>query len=370
MKIIVVASLAFSLLRFRGELLKEMAEKGHEVLTVAPDFSEKIKEQLNSFGIRAKEITLSRTGLNPLTDIKTIVELARLFRSEAPDCILSYTIKPVLYASFAAQIVGIRNIYSIITGAGYAFIEQKSLKRKVVNFVASILYKHALKANCCVFFQNPDDLEEFQKRKLIKLDMTTRIVNGSGVNLQKFFPASLPIEPSFLLIARLVADKGVREYVDAARLLKSQYPAVKFYLAGDFDTNPSFIRKEEMQAWEDDGIIEYLGVLDDVRSAIVRCLVFVLPSYREGIPKVVLEAMSMGRPIITTDVPGCRETVVHEENGFLVPPRNSRKLAEAMSLFIQNPGIASKMGEVSRQMAEQKFDVYKVNKIILDVMEC
>lgn len=368
MKILIIGSLAQSLINFRKALLKTMISRGHQVIACAPDIPDKIKKELESFGVQCRIIAINRTGLNPLTDLKTLLMLIKLLRKENPDRILAYTVKPVLYSSLAAQITGINGMYSLITGLGYAFSSSSSLKQNTVSKIVNILYRQALKANAGVLFQNPDDLELFKSKKLLPEKSSTIIVNGSGVDLQHFRPVPLPKGPSFLLIARLIKDKGIREYVQAAKIVKKKYPNAKFTLAGWLDPTPSAICKQELKKWQRFGIVKYLGKLTDVRPAIANCSIYVLPSYREGTPRTVLEAMGMGRPIITTDAPGCRETVINGKNGFLVPIRSPQNLAEAMIKYIEHPEIMVKHGQASRKLAEKKYDVHKVNKVIRDFM--
>jgi len=213
-----------------------------------------------------------------------------------------------------------------------------------------------------IVFQNPDDRRLIVERFSID-PIKTRIVNGSGVNTTRYPVQPLPDEPVFLLVARLLGDKGVREYASAAKLVQQKFPKVRFQIAGWIDENPFSIRQDELDDWCRSGTIEYLGKLDDVRPAIASCSTFVLPSfYGEGVPRTILEAMSMGRPIITTDSPGCRETVVPGKNGFLVATRSVEPLAEAMLKLIENPELRSSMGRASRKLAEEKFDVHKVNE--------
>jgi glycosyltransferase involved in cell wall biosynthesis len=206
-----------------------------------------------------------------------------------------------------------------------------------------------------VIFQNADDLQEFRERGLIELPIA-HIVNGSGVELQHFTPVSLPGNATFLLIARLLADKGIREYVEAASQIRRSYPHARFLLVGWYDDNPDSLRQEEVDDWISQGTVEFLGRLEDVRPAIAQADVYVLPSYREGAPRTVLEAMAMGRPIITTDVPGCREMVVEGVNGFLVPPRDANAIAQAIRRFLEDPRLAARMGHESRRMVEARFD--------------
>lgn len=370
MKIIIFGNSADSIVNFRGDLIRELIDQGHQVLAFAPETSELLKQKINNIGARFVPIYVERTGVNPLKDIKTVVDLIGLLKKEKPDIILSYTIKSVIYGSIAAGLSGIKKIYSMITGLGYAFSDSdNSLKQKVVYFAVRFLYKQSLRFNRKIFFQNPDDRNLFIQLHLIKDINQAVLINGSGVNIDRFVPAKLPEKISFLLIARLLKDKGVGEYAAAAHIIKRKYPDIIFKLVGWRYDNPTVISKEKLQSWIDEGIIEYLGRLDDVRPVIAESSVYVLPSYyREGTPRTILEAMAIGRPVITTDVPGCRETVIDGKNGFLVPARDIDKLTEAMERFISNPVLIKTMGNESRKIAEEKYDVRKVNQKIMTTM--
>ena len=386
MKILVIGGSAPSLVNFRGPLLQTLVTQGHAVSACADGPASAIAAKLRSWGVTYRPIRLSRAGMNPLADLYTLLDLIIFMRRIRPDMVLSYTIKPVIYGSYAAKLCGIRANYSMIEGLGYAFAESSSLRRRILRLIAAGLYKIALKNNRRVFFLNPDDQEQFLALKLVRQDQTC-LINGAGVDLDHFAVTPLPAKEGlcFLLVARLLRDKGVGEYAEAARLVKLKYPQTRFLLAGDLDPNPACITRGELSAWIEAGLIEYLGYLEDVRPAIARSSVYVLPSYyREGTPRTVLEAMAMGRSIITTDAPGCRETIkrdgsvrsalhseglIEGENGFLVPPKNVLKLAEAIERFIVNPELVNRMGAYSYQMAVEKYDVHKVNMVILKNME-
>jgi len=228
------------------------------------------------------------------------------------------------------------------------------------------LYRHSLNLNHKVFFQNPDDREDFVRYRIFDKAEDSVFINGSGVNVERFKNMSYPDNISFLLTARLIKPKGVMEYLQAAKSLKSKYPNVRFSLVGWFDNKSDGLDRESLQEYIDQNIVEYLGKLDDVRPALAECSVFVLPSYREGTPKSVLEAMACGRAIITTDAPGCRETI--DRNGYLIPVRDPVALSEAMEKFILEPELVEEMGRQSRQLAEDKFSVDKVNNVILNTM--
>ncbi|MBL4680586.1 MAG: glycosyltransferase family 4 protein [Pseudomonadales bacterium] len=366
-KIIIIGSYAPSLVNFRGDLIACMIDCGNEVIACAPDASEEIVQELDGLGAEYTNIPLSRTGLNLFNDIRTFATLFILFRKVRPDVVLAYTIKPVIYGSIAAKVASIPAMYSMITGLGNIFVATGK-KAKVIRFLVSILYRFSLATNRRIFFQNPDDLAEFRQRVLPGATDKGVLINGSGINTSKFRVSEFPSTMRFLLIARLLKDKGLFEYVRAASIIKNKYPGVKFDLVGPLDENPACISRAALEEWIDSGVIGYLGELDDVRIAIANASVYVLPSYREGTPRTVLEAMAMGRPIITTDAPGCRETVVDGENGFLVPTKSVDKLVGAMEKFILNPKLIASMGKRSREIAEDKYDAHKVNQVILENM--
>jgi glycosyltransferase involved in cell wall biosynthesis len=368
-KILVIASLAESLTRFRGQLLRAFLKAGLTVVTCAPNSDEATIKELKDLGIAFHPYTLNRAGMNPLKDMQTVVSLRGLIKEIKPDYTLSYTVKPVIYGSYAARLAGVPNIYTMISGLGYAF-GGNTLKQRLVGVLVSQLYRTSLGVNKAVFFQNPDDMNLFIERGLVKKERAV-LINGSGVELDKFAVAPLPpAPPSFLLIARLIAEKGIREYVQAAEILRQKYPDVRFRLLGPLDPNPAAIQMDEIQSWVDKGIIDYRGETTDVRPFLAETSVYVLPSfYREGTPRSVLEAMSMGRPVITSDAPGCRETVINGENGFLVPVKDVPALVKAMETFIQQPDLIPTMGKRSREIAEAKYDVHKVNDVILDTLQ-
>ncbi len=320
--------------------------------------------------IRCCDVALERTGLNPLGDAAGLWSLVRLMRRERPRAVLCYTIKPVIWGTVAAWLSATPKRYALITGLGYAFTDGASLKRRLVRWVSTTLYAFALRRATKVFFQNPDDAALFRKLGLTPPWVPVVLVNGSGVDVDHFAQSRLPEGPvRFLMIARLLGDKGVREYAAAAAGIMRDYPEAQFHLVGPTDTNPDAISGDEIITWERDGVLKWHGASDDVRPHIAACHVYVLPSYREGTPRTVLEAMAMGRPIITSDAPGCRETVVDGDNGFLIAPREVGPLVEAMRRFLDEPALVGKMGASSRRLAEQKYDVRKVNATMLAEME-
>ncbi len=367
--ILVIGGLAESLINFRGALLTEMVKRGHHVTACAAEDSPVIANKLAAIGALYVPLHFKRAGLNPLADLVLLLRMVQVMRRLRPEIVLAYTIKPVIYGSLAARIMGISRSYSMITGLGYAFLSGDGLRQRVVGRLARLLYRSALKGNDGVFFQNPDDLHLFIEGGLLPVPKRARVINGSGVDTVHFQPAPLPGGPPvFLLIARLLRDKGICEYVSAAATLKKIYPDAIFRLVGPIDPNPSAIREEQIRSWQQSGTLEYLGEVQDVRPHLAQCSVYVLPSYREGTPRTVLEAMAMGRPVITTNVPGCRETVADGDNGLLVAARDAATLAQAMRRFIVSPELISRMGARGREIAECKYDVRKVNTAILEHM--
>jgi glycosyltransferase involved in cell wall biosynthesis len=367
--ILICASLAESLLNFRGPLLAAIQVKGHQVHVAAPNLPVgcSLRQQLQEQGYVVHSVYMRRTGTNPVSDVCTLWQLWRLMRLIQPSIFLGYTIKPVIYGTLAAYFADVPHRFALITGLGYSFQGQANA-RGGVRALVQRLYGLALRRSQKVFFQNPDDQNLFRSLGLLPPDIPSCVVNGSGVDVAAFAVAPVPPVPHFLLIARLLGDKGVREYAQAAQRTRVLYPQALFSLVGWLDENPDAIAHSELDAWVQAGTINFLGRLSDVRPAIESCSVYVLPSYREGTPRTVLEAMAMGRAIITTDAPGCRETVVNGDNGFLVPVQSVDALANAMARFIIDPTLAVQMGQRSRQLAEDKYDVHKVNAVMLKQM--
>ena len=353
------ASFAPSLVNFRGRLIEAMAAAGHDVHVSAPGIDAGLSGRLRALGATPHQVALSKAGLSPLADLAYARQIRRLIRRIGADLVVSYTIKPNIWASLAARSAGVPSV-SLVTGLGYAFIEGEGLTRRLVRSVSRRLYRAATGANRAVIFQNPDDREDLIAAGGLADPGKARLVNGSGVDLGHYAPAALPDAPVFLMISRLLVNKGCREYAEAALALLRRRRDARFLLAGYLDEGPDGIRRDELDAWIAGGV-EFLGRLDDVRPAIAQASVYVLPSYREGTPRSVLEAMAMGRPIVTTDVPGCRETVIEGENGLLVPARNAAALAEAMEKLLDDAASRARMGERSRALCEARYDVEQVN---------
>lgn len=377
MKFLIISSFLPSVLNFRGKLLEAIHQQGYEIHIIAPDLASfpAEHEKLLDLGYFVHEVSMQRTGTNPVADLKTLGSMYTLIKKIKPDYVLSYTIKPVIYGTLAAWLAKVPNRYALITGLGYAFQNvETQTKRSAFQKLVHGLYQQALSHSHKAFFQNPDDLNLFQDLKLLQPNLPTVVVNGSGVNVTDFSVLPFPVNTqnksklSFLLIARLLGDKGVREYAEAAKLIKQQHPEVEFHLVGWIDENPAAIEQSELDTWIADARLKYWGKLSDVRPAIAQSSIYVLPSYREGTPRTVLEAMAMGRPIITTDAPGCRETVIQGENGFLVKVKSVTSLVNAMQEFINNPALIEQMGQRSREIALNKYDVHQVNRHMMQEM--
>lgn len=366
---LLVAGFPDSILHFRGPLMAALQQAGIEVHVAAPGLlpGSDVLRQLESRRITAHDIPLRRSGMNPVADLLTFRCIHRLMRKLRPDYVLSYTVKPVIYGSFAAWLAGVPHRYALITGLGYAF--QGEGRRVGVRSLVQFFYRMALTRVDKVFFQNEDDEALFRASGIISPHVASVVVNGSGVDLDEYQVAPLTDgPPRFLMVCRLLGDKGVREYAQAAHRVRQAHPHARFGLVGWRDENPDAISQEELDAWIAQGAIEFHGRMADVRPAMANCSVYVLPSYREGTPRTVLEAMAMGRAVITTDAPGCRATVRHGDNGFLVPVMSVDALVDAMLQLIESPGLAARMGSRSRQRAMEKYDVHKVNEVMLREM--
>lgn len=370
-KVLIVSTFAPSLILFRKDLLNVFLHYGYSVHVVAPNYDKETESALSDLNVKMHIIAIDRNGFNPLKDLRTMINLNRLFRCEKPDFVMSYTIKPVIYSGLALLFNKRINYTALITGLGFLFEPKVSRKGRFFSHIAFSLYKAALRRADCTIFQNQDDRSDLRKEGILSTSAKSGVVNGSGVCLTTFaYATPKPALPKikFLLIARLLKDKGIREYVETARIVRGSFPECEFHLAGWLDSNPSSITEEQLEEWKQQGNICFLGKLGDVRPAIEVCDVYVLPSYREGTPRTVLEAMAIGRPIITTDAPGCRETVIEGQNGFLVPVKEVGSLVGAMTRFIENPELVRSMGLASRKLAEEKYDAKRVAADMLALM--
>lgn len=365
MKFVLISPKNRTAYNFRGDLIKRIIGLGYEVIVTGPDRDN--VDKIEALGARFVEIPMNKTGTSVFGDLKYAKRLTSMFKQEKPDVTLGYTVKPAIYGAIAAKRAGVPNINSMITGGGYAFIA-KTLKARVISIIVKLLYRIGLRKADHVIFQNPDDLKEFCERKLVKRDKCA-FVNGSGVNLTHFERADYPQQPTFFMLSRLLKSKGVCEYLEAARAVKEKHPEVRCYILGKYETTmQDAVDRDYIEQFIRNGIIERFEETTDVRPYYSMCSVYVLPSYREGTPRTVLEAMAMGRPIITTDTQGCRETVEDGKNGFLVPVKNVSTLADRMIYFIDHPLMVEKMGNESIRIVKEKFDVNKVNDDMTRIM--
>lgn len=367
MKIAVLSSHTPSLFWFRMDMMLSFKALGHEVVAIGNEPESVWSEKFLKNGIKYIQAEISRNGTNPINDLKTLKSLKSILKEERPVKLFTYQAKTVIYGGIAANMLGINDVYPLIAGIGSVFLSD-DIKSKIIRFILKTEYRFAMRKSPKIFFQNNDDVKVFTDNKIIKKEKTV-ILNGSGVNLEKFTQKPLPDGTTFLCISRLIKDKGVYEYLNAARVVKEKYPQARFLLVGPYDSNPSALKPEELQPYIDDGIIEYFGEASDVRPYLEMCNIFVLPSYREGTPKTVLEAMATGRAIITTDATGCRETVTNGDNGYLVPVKDVDALSSAMVDLIKNPDKISQMADKGLELVKQKFDVKIVNNIINTTMK-
>lgn len=367
MKIAILVCYNPTLINFRLDLMLEMIHLGHQVIAIGNESDRKWSKILQPYSIEYRFVRMQRNGLNPVRDFFSFVQLVKLLKKEKPDRVFTSQAKMVLYGGLAAFCLGIREVYPLIAGLGSVFLSS-GLKGGILKRILMSGYRLSLRRSPSVFFQNQDDAAFFVDNRIVSSDRIV-FLNGSGVNLEKFARQPLPRSFGFLCVSRLIRDKGVLEYLSACRMVKKMHPEIRCLLVGPFDSNPTALKPHELQPYIDDGSVEYFGEQSDVRPYLGQCNVFVLPSYREGTPKSVLEAMSCGKAIVTTDAPGCRETVTEGKNGFLVPVKDDKALAEKMLFLYRNPGICEQMGNVSRQIAERRFDVRLVNRMILHTMK-
>lgn len=366
-RVLIFGALPESLLTFRRALIASLLDQGHEVVAAAGGAAIGVANSLKEKGVPYYPIRMQRTGMNPFSDILTLWDSYRLMRKVSPELVLCYTAKPVIYGLLAARLARVPRLAAMIEGLGFAFTG-RSLKHWMLAKLLHILYGVSLSRCNTVFFLNPDDQAFFRDHRLLGARCKQARINGIGVDLEHFAVRPLPASPVFLLVARLLKDKGVVEYAEAARRVKVVHPEARFLLVGWLDENPSCIPYELLESWVREGLIDYRGHLSDVRPVYEECAVYVLPSYREGLPVTIMEAMAMGRVIVATDVPGCRETVVNGVNGFLVPAKDVEALTECLLRFFEVPGLASRMGAESRRIAEERYDVKRINSQILTVL--
>ena len=366
MKIMVVSPKNKTVFNFRGDLIKEFINRGYEVVVTGPD--QQYVDDIKALGARFIEIPFVKDNVGIRGDLKYSKQLRNVMEQEKPDKVFSYTIKPVIYGSIAAGQAGIKEVYPMITGLGRVY-GTDSTKAKVLRVITGTLYKKAFKSCKKVIFQNWDDMKLFTDLKYLPKEKCEK-VDGSGVNMERFEFSGPADEPVFLMISRIIKEKGVFEFCEAAKIVKQKHPEARFILLGGYDNSIGAIQPEELEKYTGNGIIEIPGEVKDVSPILKDAYAFVLPTYyREGIPRTILEAMACGKPIITTDWVGTREAVNGGENGFLVPIQNSAVLADKINYLIENRQEAERMGKNSHELCQKKFEVGIVNKRMLEIME-
>ena len=367
-RMVITSNTAWTIFNHRAGLIKRLQEAGYEVHTVAPESN--FTDIQNPGTVFHPVKNLERKGKNPFADLFLIREYYKIYKSIQPEAVLGYTIKANIYSAIACRLARIP-IVCTVNGLGTAFDNPAGFTYKVVKQ----LYRFAFRKVRAVVFQNKDDRAFFESRKIIGSNLkgqTVASVNGSGVDLLKFTPAPLPEKPAFMLISRMLRNKGIREFIEASRRIKGAHPEADFVLLGPADSdNPMGVAPAELEALESAAGAYYAGAAKDVRPWLEKCSCVVLPSYyREGVPKILIEALAMGRPVITTDTPGCRETVIPGVNGFFVEPRSAGSLQEAMEKFLtMSRDEQALMGAKSRQLAEEKFDEKKVINTYMEILQ-
>lgn len=366
MKILIVSPKNKTVFNFRGDLIKDMIAKGNEVYVTGPN--KDYIEDIMSLGVKEFiEIPLIKDNTSVTGDFAYLKKLKSVMKKVQPELVFAYTIKPVIYGSIAAKSCGIRKIYPMVTGLGRVYASE-SLKTKAVRIITKILYQTAFKACDKVIFQNPDDVKEFVSGNYLPKNKCV-VVNGSGVNMERFYRSSLPEKPVFLMVSRIIKEKGVLDFAKAARAVKKKVPDARFIILGGYDNSIGALKEEDMKEYINDGSIELPGEVKDPVSFYARASVFVLPSYyREGLPRTILEGMSCGRPIITTDWTGCREPIEDGVNGYLVPIRSPEELAKRMYELAVDREKVLKMSDAAFKTCKEKYEVEIVNQQMRKVM--
>ena len=373
-KIILVGTVASSFYGFRADLIRAMRVKQYTVYAFTSEYTDADLKQIESLGAIPMTYELNRGGLNPLSDIVATYKLSKKIREIKPDLVFSYFSKPVIFGTIAAKLAKVPKIIGMLEGLGYTFTEQPeglAKKTELIKKVQVLLYKFALPQLDKLIFLNPDDPKDLIDEYAINV-RKVEVLGGIGLNLKEY-----PCQPiiniqqpiNFLFIGRLLKEKGIHDFLNAAKIVKEKYPETQFTVLGAIDPhNLGALTQSELDELISSNIINYPGHVDNVKDWIAKSHVFVLPSYREGVPRSTQEAMAIGRAVITTDVPGCRETVEHGVNGFLVAKWNPEALAEKMIYFIEYPEQIEKMGYESYKMAQDKFDAEKVNQRLLNIL--
>jgi len=372
-KVVFIGTVASSFYGFRADLIRTLIKKGHQVYAFTSEYTAEDLKKIEKLGATPITYTLNRGGLNPLADIIATYRLSKKIKEINPDLVFSYFSKPVIFGTLAAKLAKAPRVIGMLEGLGYTSTEQPeglSKKTQLIKKIQVFLYKIALPQLDQLIFLNPDDPKDLLEKYAINVK-NIEVLGGIGLNLDHYkYSENFNSNISFIFIARLLAEKGIHDYIKAAKIVKEKYPSVKFTVLGAIDKEAlGSLKEEELESLVKTNIIKYPGHVSNVSEWIEKSSVFVLPSYyREGVPRSTQEAMAIGRAVITTDVPGCRETVVDGVNGFLVPKWNPEALAKKMIYFIEHPEQARLMGAESYKIAVEKFDAEKVNQRLVNIL--
>ncbi|QHH93523.1 glycosyltransferase family 4 protein [Acinetobacter proteolyticus] len=371
-KIALIGTTGASFYGFRADLIKKLVSEKHHVYAFTSEYHASCLDKIRALGATPITYRLSRGGLNPFADLISLIQLTKKIKQVNPDIVFSYMAKPLIYGSIAAQFARVPYIIGMLEGLGYTFTDQpdgQSIKTKIIRNIQILLYKWAFPCLDEMIFLNPDDKKDLMDRYQLSVPKT-HILGGIGIDLAQFPYTEVQNKVvNFLFIGRLLKEKGIFEFIEAIRLVKQKYPFASFTILGAIDhANLGALTQENLESLIQENLFEYAGHVTNIQDWITNTSVFILPSYREGVPRSTQEAMAIGRPVITTDVPGCRETVVDGVNGFLVPKWNVQVLADKMCYFIEHPEQVNIMGRQSYRIAQEKFDVNKVNQKLFEIM--
>ena len=364
--VVMVSGFEGTIISFKGQLLEDLVNKDYKVYVLAPNFSSDTLNSLKSIGVKPKKISLARGGFNIFRDLIDLIRLSIVIKKIKPEIFIGYYIKPVIWGTLAAYFAKVPKRIVLIEGLGHIFTKsllKKSLKISVLKFFISFLYRIALFVSTTVFFLNNDDKEEFEQKNIIKIGKG-HVLGAIGLKIEEWpnlEPITNPL--NFLFIGRLIKEKGLGEFIQAARIIKAKYPGVSFTALGKPESREKEFTYSYLQKLDSEGFVRFPGFVN-VRDWMKRSSVFVLPSYREGFPRSAQEAMASGRPVISTNAPGCRDTVIEGKNGFLIEVENVNALVTAIEKFILEPNSIIFMGRESRLIAEKKFDASEINKKI------
>jgi glycosyltransferase involved in cell wall biosynthesis len=354
MRVILVANTAWYLFNHRISLAKALTARGVDLVLISP--KDEFAQRLIDEGFNWRPISMTRRGMNPFVEFGTYLQLTRLLREIQPDVVHHFTTKPVIYGSLAARRVGVPTVINAITGLGYLFIRE-GLVGRVLRRLAGLLYRLSLKGpSIRVVFQNQTDRELFVSSNWVHPEQTA-LIPGSGVDTEKFVPVAESDQSRIvLMVGRMLWDKGVAEFAQAAKILKDRGVEAAFHLVGGTDSgNPAAIPESTLRQWTDEGTIRWMGRMEDMPQVYASSSVVVLPSYREGLPRTLIEAAAVGRAIVASDIPGCRDVVHNGLNGYLVPTRDSASLADAIEKLLESPKLRRRMGEAGRKLVVEKF---------------